>query len=271
VRADKRWEAQFDTSHHNRYLDNVMGVDKNGKSVPNGLNFWWDGQGIGNCWTSMPDTNIRTVPACNADKLPAIGTHRYFGEPAATLKMLECASFSRSDQYIPGGCDWYGQYAATGFKRVEVRDAAVGALVLAIIALAVFTRRLRSYPSALIGLLMSLAGLGIGVYGTIEMGSIWHPIGLFFYGIDFVLIGRCLWRDGTRKLGVLTYIVAALALLGAIDHSLIMIPYLPVSPALLRVLAEAVWVPWALGAVIIGKRSKAAEPAAQPEPEAAVA
>jgi len=258
VRNDWKLSNQFDTSHHNRYLNNVMGVDKEGRALPNGLNFWWDGQGTGNCWTSMANTNIRTVPWCGSDDLPAIGTHRYFGEPADTLKMLECASYSRGDQYIPGGCDWYGQYAAKGLDRVEVRDAVAGGVVLAIAAIMLFLRRLRRDRTALIGLMVSLAGLGFGIGGTAQMGSVWHPIGLLIYGLGFVLIGQSLRRTGTPKLGAATYIVAALALLGAIDHGLIMIPYIPVSPALLRVLAEVVWVPWAVGAAIIGKRAGAA-------------
>jgi hypothetical protein len=59
---------------------------------------------------------------------------------------------------------------------------------------------------------------------------------------------------GTRKLGMLTLFVAAFALLGAIDHGLIMIPYLAVSPALLRLIVELIWVPWALGAIVVGHR-----------------
>jgi hypothetical protein len=253
VRNDTALGKQFDTSHHNRYLDNVMGFDREGKAIPNGLNFWWDGQGTGNCWTSMADTNIRTLPGCGADDLPSIGTHRYFGEPASTLKMLECAGYSRGDQFIPSGCDWYGDYAARGLQRVEVRNAVAGAVILALAAIALFLRRLARRLSALIGVMVSLTGLGIGIGGTADEGSVWHPIGLAVYGLGFVLIGHALRRAGTRKLGIATYAVAFFALLGAIDHGLIMLPYLPVSPALLRLLAEIVWVPWAIGAAAAGR------------------
>lgn len=263
VRWDYGFGEQFDTSHHNRYIDNFMGIDENGQSQPNGMNFWWDGQGVGNCWTDMPDTNIRTLPACGEDELPGIGTHRYFGEPAATLKMLECADYSRGDQRIPSGCDWYG---ASGLDRVEVRDAFAGAIVLVLLAAGLFLRRVRRSKTALAGLIAAAAGLAVGVIGTLQMGSFYHPIGLLLYGIGFVLIGRSLRRHGTPKLGMATYVVAFFALLGAIDHSLFMIPYIAVSPALLRVLAEMVWIPWALGAVIIGRRARATEPPADPAP-----
>jgi hypothetical protein len=254
VRNEMELGKQFDTSHHNRYLGNHMGIDKEGKSVPNGLNFWWDGQGVGNCWTAMTSTNIRTVPGCGSDDLPAIGTHRYFGEPSHTLKMLECAGYDRGQQILPGGCDWYGRYAATGFKRVEVRDATAGAAVLLVVAILLFLLRLRGNRTALTGLLVTAAGLGTGIVGTIQMGSVWHPVGLLLYGIGFVLIGHSLRRTGVPKLGMATYVVAAFALLGAIDHGLMMLPYLPVSPALLRLLAEIAWVPWAVGAALFARR-----------------
>lgn len=261
VRNDMGWGQQFDTSHHNRYLNNKMGVSETGESKPNGLNFWWDGQGVGSCWTDTTKTNIRTVPKCGGNELPTVGTHRFFGEPAHTLKMLECAAYNAGAQQIPGGCDWYGEFAASGFQRVEVRDATIGAIVLGLLAIGLYFRRLRTSLTALLGLLVSLAGLVVGVFGTIEMGSVLHPIGLALYGAGFVLVGLALRRSGTPKLGTLTLIVAAFALLGAIDHGLIMIPYISVSPALLRLLTEIVWVPWALGAVLIGRRRTAPEQA----------
>jgi hypothetical protein len=255
VRNDTRWEAQFDTSHHNRYIDNKMGVSETGESLPNGLNFWWDGQGVGSCWTPMPRTNIRTLPDCSS----SLGTHRYFGEPAGTLKMYVCADYDGRKQRIPAGCDWYGAYAAKGFQRVEVRAAGYGAILIGIIAIALVLRRLRGSRTALLGLLFALAGLTVGVFGTVRMGSVWHPLGLAVYGFGFLLLAQALRAAGTPKLGGATMIVAVLALLGAVDTGLVMIPYIAVSPALLRVLAELIWVPWALGAILIGHRKTATD------------
>ncbi|HCT76077.1 MAG TPA: hypothetical protein DGG94_03285 [Micromonosporaceae bacterium] len=260
VRNDTSLAEQFDTSHHNRYLNNKMGVSETGESKPNGLNFWWDGQGVGSCWTAMPKTNIRTVPKCGSNELPSVGTHRFFGEPAHTLKMLECASYNAGAQQIPAGCDWYGEFGASGFERVEVRDATIGAITLGLLALGLFFRRMRKSKLAAIGVIVSLGGLVGGVYGTLSMGSWLHPFGLALYGLGFGLLGFALRRSGTPKLGTLTLIVATFALLGAIDHGLVMIPYISVSPALLRLLAEIVWVPWALGAVLIGRRRTAPPP-----------
>ncbi|MEV4415539.1 hypothetical protein [Catellatospora sp. NPDC049609] len=273
VRNDTEFAQQFDTSHHNRYLDNVMGVSEKGEAKPNGLNFWWDGQGVGNCWTDMSGTNIRTLPACGENDLPGLGTHRYLGEPAGTLKMYACAGFNGGAQHLPSDCDWYGAYAAHGIERIEVKWAVGGAVVLGLLAIGLYYRRLRGSKRALPGLLLAVGGLTVGVFGTVEMGSVLHPIGLALYGAGFALLGLALRGTRARKFGVMTLIVAVFALLGAIDHGLLMIPWLPVSPALLRVLMEIVWIPWALGAVVAAPRPTpaTADPAPPAEPEPATA
>lgn len=38
------------TSHANRHRNNVMGVAPGGRGKPNGVDFWWDESGRGNCW-----------------------------------------------------------------------------------------------------------------------------------------------------------------------------------------------------------------------------
>ena len=38
------------TSHRNQYRGNVMGVAPDGRRMPNGVDFWWDEAGRGNCW-----------------------------------------------------------------------------------------------------------------------------------------------------------------------------------------------------------------------------
>jgi hypothetical protein len=49
-RGDNEFAAQEETSHHNRYLTNHMGVAPGGERLPNGIDYFWDGQGSGNCW-----------------------------------------------------------------------------------------------------------------------------------------------------------------------------------------------------------------------------
>src|SRR5699024_9385124 len=40
----------YDTSHHNHYVGNKMGITKSGAIRHNGTDHWWDEAGDGNCW-----------------------------------------------------------------------------------------------------------------------------------------------------------------------------------------------------------------------------
>src|SRR5439155_1390410 len=66
VRNDFQWAAQEETSSFNRFLGNHMGTDIAGHSEPNGLDFYWDGQGMGNCWQSDHPSGADplTTPRC---------------------------------------------------------------------------------------------------------------------------------------------------------------------------------------------------------------
>jgi len=45
IRNENALDKQGDTSHHNRFLANRMGFSPSGQRLPNGTDFWWDGQG----------------------------------------------------------------------------------------------------------------------------------------------------------------------------------------------------------------------------------
>lgn len=97
---------QFDTSHDNRYLDNLMGSSPTGEVLPNGTDFWWDEEGGGNCWQGnqpAPGRSITSDPAILPDcstpspNLPP--------NPAKSGFLVPCATWSR-DNPDPPGCDW---------------------------------------------------------------------------------------------------------------------------------------------------------------------
>ena len=56
---------QFDTSNGNRFIGNEMGVGADGRRAPNGVDFFWDEQGIGNCWLGnrAPGGTVTSDPA----------------------------------------------------------------------------------------------------------------------------------------------------------------------------------------------------------------
>jgi hypothetical protein len=66
--------AGISTSFDNKQYDNTMGVDKDGKYKPNGVDFWWDAfpTNTGNCWwgnKAYTGKKVTTSP----DKTPLIG------------------------------------------------------------------------------------------------------------------------------------------------------------------------------------------------------
>jgi hypothetical protein len=104
-RDDNDPDKQHDTSHGNEYVLNRMGVSPSGQSLPNGLDFWWDQEGAGNCWesnydpngiTSEPDPSV--LPDCSATPV------MYPGPTIAEI--ATCATWSQQDPYPPG-CNWF--------------------------------------------------------------------------------------------------------------------------------------------------------------------
>ena len=99
---------QFDTSNGNRMVGNYMGITPEGKRAPNGVDFFWDEEGQGNCWegnyayggrliTSDPDT----LPRCPGTSVP---------QPSNPLKLaLEatCAAWNPHVLDDPPGCAWF--------------------------------------------------------------------------------------------------------------------------------------------------------------------
>ncbi|HEX6872710.1 MAG TPA: right-handed parallel beta-helix repeat-containing protein [Micromonosporaceae bacterium] len=253
VRNDTRLAAQFDTSHHNRYFGNHMGVRPDGTRAANGMDFWWDGQGVGSCWQrpSADGAEPIELPACGAADMPAgLGTARYVAEPGKIFKLYVCANYSQSQQRIPSDCDWFG---ARGLDRIEVKAALVEALLLGLVLLFLWWRLLRGSGLAVIGVVGSLAGLVVGVFGTLRETTPLTPIGLALLGLGWLCCGLVLRQRGRTGLAVVTLLLAVFALLGAVDRGLVMLPWIPVPPSLVRILLEFVWVPWACVAAAKGR------------------
>jgi hypothetical protein len=106
-RNEEAPEKQFDTSHGNHYIQNKMGLTPGGQAMPNGTDFWWDGQGNANCWdenTAASGRDVTTdppvLPSCSAP-FPA-------GLPASPRQglLIPCALWSAPDNVDPVGCDW---------------------------------------------------------------------------------------------------------------------------------------------------------------------
>jgi len=253
VRNDTRLGAQFDTSHHNRYYGNRMGVKPDGTRAPNGMDFWWDGQGVGSCWQTPSSDGAEPVvlPQCGADEMPAgLGTARYLAEPGKVLKLYVCADYDQASQRIPSDCDWFG---ARGLQRIEVKYALGEAVLLGLALIVMWRRLLRGSRLAFLGVLLTLSGLVVGVYGTLRETTPLSAVGLGVLGLGWLCCGVALRRRGRAGLGWVTIALAVFALLGAVDRSLVMLPWIPVPPSVVRIVLEFVWVPWALFASVRGR------------------
>jgi hypothetical protein len=257
IRDDNRISAQFDTSHHNRYYGNHLGLTPDGTPAPNGMDFWWDGQGVGSCWQApTAGAEPRSLPGCGADNLPAgLGIARYVGEPAKVLKLYACSRYDLAAQQIPADCDWFG---ARGLDRIEVKFAFGEAVLLGLVLVALWWRLLRGSRLAFGGVTLSLAGLVVGVSGTVRETTNLSATGLALLGTGWIMCGVALRRRGRPGLAFLTMALGFFALLGAIDRGFYMLPWIPVPPSLWRIVLELFWVPAAIIAIARGRLIAAA-------------
>lgn len=260
IRGETGLTAQFDTSHHNRYVGNRLGVAPDGERRPNGMSFWWDGQGAGNCW-QPPGTggsDPLAMPACGSGADSA----RYLSNPVKLTELYVCGEYSLQDQRVPAGCDWYG---AEGLGRVDVQTVLGGSAILALFAVLLWFRRLRTSLLGHAGTAAGLLGAVIGVFGAAYEATALTPVALALFAAWWVGAGVIL-RRASRALGAFTIALGAVALVDAFDRAIMIIPVIPVQPAWLRLALTLVWILWVLPVVA----ARAPQPRAeQAEPVAA--
>ena len=105
---------QYDTSNGNQYRDNRMGFAPDGAVQPNGLDSFWDDEGVGNCWqgnvSSWGDyrsnaVDPRGLPTCDSGGsqfVPGTSAVKFTG-------FLGCSQYNRDDEFFrdPPACDWF--------------------------------------------------------------------------------------------------------------------------------------------------------------------
>lgn len=107
------WRAgvgQLAYARGNRWLGNLMGFSPSGTTVPNGIDFWWDGTGDHNCWQDNASSwgGVRSKP----QSLPDCAHPSGAGAGAPSWEILAaCASYvpatsSSPKGFRPAGCDW---------------------------------------------------------------------------------------------------------------------------------------------------------------------
>jgi hypothetical protein len=110
VRGDYEPGAQFDTSNNNHFTANRLGFHPSGVTQPNGVDFSWDEQGVGNCWQDntpatgevTDDTQVIPLPDCDSG-----GSKSPVGNLTKSARNAPCATYNREDNPDPAGCDWF--------------------------------------------------------------------------------------------------------------------------------------------------------------------
>ncbi|MEA2134809.1 MAG: hypothetical protein QOC68_2718 [Solirubrobacteraceae bacterium] len=107
IRGDNDPAHQFDTSNGNQFIGNQMSLGADNKRAPNGIDFFWDEQGIGNCWrgNQAPGGRITSDPA-NLPQCPH-GSMFQQGNLAKLGAEAPCAAWDPDTQPDPPGCTWF--------------------------------------------------------------------------------------------------------------------------------------------------------------------
>ena len=150
----------FDTSNGNHTFANKMGIRPNGSVAHNGLDHWWDDQGVGNCWEGnkssreggVPTTNFTVDPGPCADG----GSQFVPGAPVKDAGFLSCSQYDRNDPTWrhPPGCEWFDS------PEKPTGDQPVGPLGLTSAAPSGPSDRLGG-PDAATAVALSMAGVGL--------------------------------------------------------------------------------------------------------------
>jgi hypothetical protein len=107
VRGTTDPSQTYDTSNDNKFISNKMGVRPDGTRDPNGVDFWWDEEGGGNCWSGNEGpggADVKTEPS----SLPTCPGGPFTpGNPAKTAQLGTCATWDPMTNTDPPGCDWF--------------------------------------------------------------------------------------------------------------------------------------------------------------------
>jgi hypothetical protein len=103
----------YDTSNGNRTFDNKLGLRPDGSTAHNGLDHWWDDQGVGNCWEDNESSREGGVPTTNFAVDPGAcedgGSQFVPGLPVKDAGFLSCSQYDRNDPTWrhPPMCEWF--------------------------------------------------------------------------------------------------------------------------------------------------------------------
>jgi hypothetical protein len=259
VRGDYQWSAQEETSHFDRYLANHMGTSAGGERLPNGLDFFWDGQGTGNCWQTASGDVVEpmAIPACPGGSPP-----RIIADPNKLVLYVVCSNYDLPTKTLPAGCDWFDSPARPGTLAASISIQSVFPAIQLIAVLLLFGWLLisvgRQRPLA-VGA-AAAAGLGsvLLLVASVEQFYYLNAPGIAVLGLGWLLAVPLM---PTGRLAALTLVLGVVALLEAVDSGLVVLPF-PVGPVWVRLVIEVAWIAWTATILVKAARATRRRPAA---------
>ena len=242
VRNDFSWAAQEETSSFNRYLGNHMGVDAVGRIHPNGLDFYWDAQGMGSCWQADHPSGADpiAVPGCPG----TASVMRLLSDPSKLVMFGTCSSYDLATKTLPAGCDWFDTPPPPGSAGASVNIESVAPAIQLVVVVLLFGWLIRrTGPMTVLG----IAKAGAAITGSLLLigASIQQ---LYFLDAPGIAVLGIAWLGAarlapTRRLAILSVALGVVALVEAVDNSVILLP-LPVGPVWIRLVLEVTWMVW---------------------------
>lgn len=104
LREEHDPDKQHDTSHDNTYRSNWMGVSPSGDVLPNGVDFYWDVEGRGNCWEGNKAARGREITS-DPPQLPDCSDPDVMYPGPFVSVYASCANWTKEEPNPPG-CDW---------------------------------------------------------------------------------------------------------------------------------------------------------------------
>jgi len=246
-RGDSELAAQEETSHHNRYLANHMGVGPGGERLPNGIDYFWDGQGSGNCWqaTGADVVEPMTLPGC-----PSGGVGRLLADPSVLVLFVDCGAYDLATQTLPAGCDWFDTRARPGvFSPTATIQTVFPALQLVALVLCFGWLLRRSSRPGATGVGAAIGGIlgsALLLLSSVEQLYYVTAPGVALLGIAWILASRLV---ASPRLAVLSVVLGVIALLEAVDSGVLLLPS-PIGPVWIRILLEVVWMVWTVATLV---------------------
>jgi hypothetical protein len=263
ARNDLQWSAQGETSHNNRYLANHMGTNATGQRLPNGLDYFWDGEGTGNCWDTTADAvQPITIPRCSAG-----GPQRWISDPNLLVLFVDCSNYNLRTKALPAGCDWFTTPPRPGTlgTTLNIQSVAPAVQLVALLILFIWLVRRSGKPGPLAMVAAAAAGLGSGLLLVASDAQFYYlsAPGIAVLGIAWLAAVRLV---PNQRLAVLTLLLGIVALLEALDSGIVMVPS-PIGPVWARVILEMVWTVWTAVALVTSARTRQpAEPREETSP-----